>query len=98
MPPSSRDLEFVAPHLGKVGALDADQSGFGLAPRRMQIALVVEMSRARHQAVGANLLDFAGLAVRRLLDQPPVGHLGYAGDLAVDRPARAVIVRRAALR
>ena len=64
----------------------------------MQIALIVEMSLAGHQVVGSDLLDFARSAVAGLLDKAPVGHFGHAGHLAVDRPARAVIVWCAVLR
>ena len=43
-------------------------------------------------------LNFSGLAVLRLFDEPPVSHFGYTGGLTVDRPTRPMIVRRAVLR
>src|SRR6185312_16882210 len=49
-------------------------------------------------AVGPNLLDLAGLSVGGFLEELPVRHLGRSGNLAVDCPARAVIVRRTVLR
>jgi hypothetical protein len=43
---SACDLEFVALDLGQIDALDADQAGLGLAPRRMNVAFVVNMRLA----------------------------------------------------
>ena len=95
---SSRDVEFVPLHLGEVGTLDPDQARVAIASRRVQITLVVEVRGPGRQLVGANLLDLAWLTVRRLLNEAPVGHLGHTRHLAVDCPARPVVVRRAVLR
>src|SRR6516225_516250 len=40
---SGRDLELVARHLGQIDTLDPDQARVTLAPRRVQIALVVKI-------------------------------------------------------
>jgi hypothetical protein len=92
-----RDFELVAFHLGQVEAFDADQAGVGLAARRVQNALAIEMRHARRHCVSANFCDFPGLPVCRLFEEPPVGHFSDADGLTVDRPARPVIVRGARL-
>src|SRR6516165_3627044 len=92
---SGGDLELVARDPGQVGTFDSDQARVALAPRRVQIPLVVEIRGPGGELVGPDLLDLAGLSVRRLLHEAPVGHLGHPGHLAVDRPARAVVMRRA---
>lgn len=59
----------------------------------MHVAGEVEMRHARRQLVGARLLHPARLAVGGRGDDAPVGHVGLALGLAVDRPGGAVIVR-----
>src|SRR4029079_14436548 len=63
----------------------------------MHIALVVSVSLAGCQIISSTLHDLAGLSVGRLFEKIPVRHFGDAGYLTVDRPARAVIVRRTVL-
>src|SRR6266446_4013780 len=81
-----------------VHALDADQPGRRPAARRMQIALVIEPGHARRQLVRADRARPARLLPAGRRDESVVGHLGFAFRLAVDRPRRAVIVRRRVLR
>jgi hypothetical protein len=64
-----RNFELVALHLGEVSAFDPDQAGVAVAPRRVQIALVVEVRDSGRQLVGADLLDLARPAVDGLLEQ-----------------------------
>src|SRR5205814_539842 len=92
---SRRDFKLVALDLGEVLALDPDELGVAFAPRRMQVAFVVEVRRARLELIGPNLFDLAGSSVLGLLQEPPLVHFSDAGDLPVNRPARPVIVRRA---
>src|SRR5215472_8875572 len=78
-------------------AFDANEAGRALAPRRMQVAFIVEIGHAGCEPVlpdGARLarLSFAG-ARHRLV----IGHHRLAARLAVDRPRRAVVVRVAVL-
>src|SRR5215469_15701161 len=61
----------------------------------MQISLAVEMRHAGSHLVGAHFLNLARLSICRLFDKPPIRHLGFTGGLAVDGPARTVIVGRA---
>src|SRR2546422_804911 len=81
-----------------VHALDADQLGRRPAARRMQIALVIEPGHALRQLVRADRARLARLLPAGRRDESVVGHLGFAFRLAVDRPRRAVIVRRRVLR
>src|SRR6267378_3678304 len=80
-----------------VHALDADQLGRRPAAGRMQIALVIEPGHARGQLVRANRARLARLLRAGRRDELVVGHLGFALRLAVDRPRRAMIVRRRVL-
>src|SRR5438094_668606 len=64
----------------------------------MQIALVIEPGHARRQLVRANRARLARLLAAGRRDKLVVGHLGFALRLAVDRPRRAMIVRRRVLR
>src|SRR5215218_904499 len=68
------DFEFVTFDLREIDPLYADQAGLGLAPRRMHIAFIVNVSLAGGQIVGVTLHDLAGFPVRRLFDKLPVGH------------------------
>src|SRR5215469_9231379 len=58
----------------------------------MQISLAVEMRHAGSHLVGAHFLNLARLSICRLFDKPPIRHLGFTGGLAVDGPARTVIM------
>src|SRR5438067_12656808 len=78
-------------------ALDTDQPGRPVAPRRVQVALIVEIGHAGLQRV---ILDPAGLPRPSLAgarDRFIIGHHRFAARLAVNRPGRAVIVRVAVL-
>src|SRR5688572_411252 len=92
------DLELVTLDPSEIDALDTDQSGLGLAPRRVHIAFVVNVGFAGRQVVGATFHDLARVSVRRLFEKLPIGHLRDARYLAIDRPARTVVVRRTVLR
>src|SRR5712691_7866099 len=81
-----------------VHALDADQLGRRPAAGRMQVALVVEPGLARRQLVRANGARLARLLPAGRRDELVVGRLGFSLRLAIDRPRRAVIVRRRVLR
>jgi hypothetical protein len=59
----------------------------------MQITLAIQMSHARSHFVRSHLCNLARLSFGWLFDKPPIRHLGFAGGLAVDSPARPVIVR-----
>src|SRR6267143_99330 len=94
------DIGFITqpPYLIHVNALDADQPRRRPAAGRMQIALVIEPGHARGQLVRANRARLARLLRAGRRDELVVGHLGFALRLAVDRPRRAMIVRRRILR
>src|SRR3989454_799491 len=64
----------------------------------MQVALVIEPGHARRELVRADRARLARLLPAGRRDESVVGHLGFAFRLAVDRPRRAVIVRRRVLR
>src|SRR5688500_15980596 len=81
-----------------VHPLDADQPGGTAAPRRVQVAFVVEVRGAGGELVGAHGASLAGLALGRGRDQLVVRHLGLAHGLAVDRPRGPMVVRRGVLR
>ena len=87
-------FELLALDPGKVAALDPDELSVTVAPRRMQHALIVDVRNAGGELIVAHLLDLAGHAAFRLLEKLPVGHHRDTFDLAVDRPARAMVVRR----
>src|SRR5216117_1070250 len=81
-----------------VAPFEADESRGAVAPRRVDVALVVELRHPRLQRIRAHVAHLARLAVPRGLDQLPVAHHRLALGLAVDRPVLAVIVRLALLR
>src|SRR6267378_2251213 len=93
------DIGFITQplYLIHVNALDADQPRWRPAAGRMQIALVIEPGHARGQLVRANRARLARLLRAGRRDELVVGHLGFALRLAVDRPRRAMIVRRRVL-
>src|SRR5437867_4096398 len=68
------------------------QGELSLAPRRVQIALVVDVGHARLERVARREPYLAGHVGRGLLDERPVAHHGLAARLAVDRPRRTVVV------
>src|SRR5205085_11198993 len=73
-------------------ALDTDQSGRAGAARRVQVALVINVSIARRELVIAQREGLAGL-LRACRRHPLiVGHDRLADGLAIDRPGRAVIM------
>src|SRR5262249_19346812 len=88
-------LVFISLHLAKIEAFNADETRFGFAPRRMQISLAIEMRHARSHFVRSHLCNLARLSISWPFDKPPIRHFGFAGGLAVDSPARPVIVRSA---
>ena len=73
-------------------------SRWAAAPRRVQVAFVVEIGGARRELVRAHGARLAGLAFGRGGHQLVVRHLGLARGLAVDRPRRPVVMRRRVLR
>src|SRR5579872_5821866 len=94
---SGDPLVRVPLHLLHVLAFDADQPGRAVAPRRVQVALIVEIGRARRQRVVLDPARLAGLSLAGAGDREILGHDRLAARLAVDRPGRAVIVRVAVL-
>ena len=60
----------------------------------MDGAHVIEFRHSRLQLIDADRLDNRGLLTLALLHDLPVGHLGDADRLAVDRPTRSVVMRR----
>src|SRR2546428_379469 len=64
-----------------------------LAPRRVEIALVVDVGHARLQGIARDETHFAGLVRAGGLDDRPVAHHGLSPGLTVDRPGRTVVVR-----
>src|SRR5271157_2201329 len=76
----------VAPDLLHVLALDADQAGRAVAPRRMQITFVVEIGHAGLQRVVLDPARFAGLLFARARHRRVVGHDSLAACLTIDRP------------
>src|SRR5439155_12640586 len=80
-----------------VAPLDADQPRGPVAPRRVDVALVVELRHSRLQRVRAQVAHLALRTVPRGLDELPVAHDRLALGLAVDRPVLAVVVRLALL-
>jgi rhodanese-related sulfurtransferase len=77
----------------EVPALDADELHRRLALGRMDRADVVELHVAGMHLIRLHRLDQRRLPAFALLDDLPLSHLGDTGRLAVDRPARAVVVR-----
>jgi len=92
-----RRLVFISLHLGKIDAFNPDETRLGFAPRRMQISLPIEVRHAGSHFVCSHLCNSARLSICWLFDKPPIRHLGFTGGLAVDSPARPVIVRSANL-
>jgi len=92
-----RRLVFISLHFGKIDAFNADQTRLGFASRRMQISLAIEVCHAGSHFVRSHLCDLPRLSICWLFDKPPIRHLGFTGGLAVDSPARSVIVRSANL-
>src|ERR1051325_6292045 len=80
-----------------VFALDADQPRRAVAARRMQIALVVDISVARSERVVAHRAGLSRPIGARPREALVLGHDRLAKRLTVDRPGRAVIVRLAFL-
>ena len=78
-------------------ALDADQPGRAVAPRRVQIAFIVEIRHAGFQRVVLDPSRLPRFSLAGARDRLIVGHYRFAARLAVDRPGRAVIVRIAVL-
>src|SRR4029077_2142730 len=87
----------VAPDLLDVAALDPDKPGRPGAPRRMQIALVVDVGVARGELVVAHRPRLAGHPFARRRELLVIGHDRLADGLAVNRPGWTMIVRRAFL-
>src|SRR5215510_11146166 len=56
---------------------------------------IIEVCVARLHAVGAHRLHQRWGPTAALLDDAPIGHLSHAAGLAVDGPARAVVMRAA---
>src|SRR5205807_3796277 len=88
----------IAPDRFDVLALDADQPGRSGAPRRMQVALVIDIGVARGELVVADRARLAEDPFARRRHLLVIGHDRLAEGLAVDRPGRPVIVRLAFLR
>src|SRR5215470_14996676 len=61
----------------------------------MQISLTIEVRHAGSHFVCSHLLNLAWSSICWLFEKPPIRHLGFTGGLAVDGPARPVIVRSA---
>src|SRR3546814_377975 len=91
-------LVAVAGHAVEIAALDADEAGRPGAVGRMDAVLVVDHRHAGLQRVALDRLHQAGPVALGRLYLAPVGHLGGALGLAVDRPGAGVVVRLAALR
>ena len=90
-----RRLVFIPLHLGKIDAFNANETRLGFAPWRMQISLAIEVDHAGSHFIRSHLCNIAWLSICGLFDKPPISHLGFTGGLAVDGPARPVIVRSA---
>src|SRR5262249_48254209 len=80
-----------------VRAFDADQPRRPIAPRGVQIALVVDVGHPWLERVARREANLARLVRCGLRDERPVAHHGLAPRLPVDRPGRTVIVRIALL-
>src|SRR5207247_10631477 len=81
-----------------VAPFEADEPRGAVAPRRVDVALVVELRHPRLQRIRAHVAHLARLAVPRGLDQLPVAHHRLALGLAVGRPVLAGIVGLALVR
>src|SRR2546429_5178407 len=81
-------------NLVHVLALDADEPGWTLAPRGVDVAFVVDVRHARPERVAPGVADPARRVLAGGLHERPVSHPGLATRLAVDRPGRTLIVRR----
>src|ERR1051326_8657363 len=97
-PPISPLFPYTTLFRSHVRPLDADELRRALAPRGMEIALVVDVGHPGLERVDAAALHLAGLVRRRRFELVPVAHLGLALGLAVDRPRMRVVVRLALLR
>src|SRR5580704_5549978 len=64
----------------------------------MKVALVIDVGHARGQRVAAAQLHRPRLVLARRSKLVPIAHDGLADRLTVDRPGRAMIMRRAFLR
>jgi hypothetical protein len=78
-----------------VASFNAQQSRRAIAPGRVDITLVVDVSVARLQDVIAHASCLAWQAFGRRRDDHPVRHDGPARSLPIDRPCWAVVVRPA---
>src|SRR5215472_9249842 len=74
-------------------AFIASETRLGLAPRCIQTSIAIEVRHAGSHFVRSHFCSLARLSIGWLFDEPPIRHLGFAGGLAVDSPARPVIVR-----
>src|SRR4029453_1759751 len=90
-------LEREALDAVRVLALDPDEPGGPFAPRRVHVALVVDLRHAGLERIAPGAADLAGHGRGGGLEHLPVAHHGGAVGLAVDGPGRAVVVRIALL-
>src|SRR6516162_8455381 len=61
----------------------------------MEIAFVVNVGRTRGKGIFSDQPHLSGVVFRRRLDQCPVAHYRLTTRLAIDSPARTVIMRLA---
>src|SRR6185295_9670985 len=80
-----------------VHPLHADEPGRAVAPRRMEHAGLIVICHAGGELVVPGCARGSRLAFVGGGDHLPIGHHRLARRLAVDRPGRPVVVRRAVL-
>src|SRR5262249_22123636 len=83
---SGDELVWEALHLIHIFTFDTDQAGCPVASRRMQIALVIEISHARGQRIFLDRTRLSRRAFARARHRLVVGHHGLTAGLAIDRP------------
>src|SRR5580704_1308284 len=87
-------VEAHALDLIEIGPGDADEAGMIGIVDRMNLAVLIDAGFAGRQAVFLHRLELGMRFVAAVVLALPFDHVGVMGGLAVDRPGRAVVVRR----
>src|SRR5579862_3834718 len=78
----------------EIRSCDADEARMIRVIDGMDFAILVDAGMAGGQPVFFHRLEFGVFGIAAVILALPFGHVGVVGRLPVDRPRRAVIVRR----
>src|SRR5215467_1301029 len=88
------EVEAHALDLVEVGAGDPDEAGVVGIIDRMDGAVLIDAGMSRQQAILLDRLELGLFGIGAVVLALPLDHVGVVRGLAVDRPGRAVVVRR----